>query len=145
MQVCIYIKPCTSVCLFVYSRNGFFRINQGPASWLTLNFYTECHFVCAVIVAFCLLVEGEATQAPAIECCACGTAKYRLTFYGNWSEKVHPKDYPSEFSFSTSSDWCIHVHSALWYLEMFCRSAWKMYKSIVRWQRDDRNGKKTVW
>uniref|UniRef100_A0A3B4FQZ6 Spondin-1 n=1 Tax=Pundamilia nyererei TaxID=303518 RepID=A0A3B4FQZ6_9CICH len=38
--------------------------------------------------------EGEATQAPAIECCACGTAKYRLTFYGNWSEKVHPKDYP---------------------------------------------------
>ncbi|XP_073518699.1 spondin-1 isoform X2 [Phyllobates terribilis] len=27
-------------------------------------------------------------------CCACGTAKYRLTFYGNWSEKTHPKDYP---------------------------------------------------
>nr|XP_020459954.1 spondin-1-like [Monopterus albus] len=39
-------------------------------------------------------VLGEATGAPAIECCACGTAKYRLTFYGNWSEKVHPKDYP---------------------------------------------------
>ncbi|XP_026221078.1 spondin-1b [Anabas testudineus] len=37
---------------------------------------------------------GEATGAPAIECCACGTAKYRLTFYGNWSEKVHPRDYP---------------------------------------------------
>ncbi|CAH2326075.1 spondin-1 [Pelobates cultripes] len=28
------------------------------------------------------------------DCCACGTAKYRLTFYGNWSEKSHPKDYP---------------------------------------------------
>lgn len=40
---------------------------------------------------------GEATGAPAMECCACGTAKYRLTFYGNWSEKVHPRDYPSEF------------------------------------------------
>uniref|UniRef100_A0A8C2ZGT8 Spondin-1 n=1 Tax=Cyclopterus lumpus TaxID=8103 RepID=A0A8C2ZGT8_CYCLU len=39
-------------------------------------------------------VFGEATEAPAMECCACGTAKYRLTFYGNWSEKVHPKDYP---------------------------------------------------
>nr|XP_046249804.1 spondin-1b isoform X2 [Scatophagus argus] len=39
-------------------------------------------------------VPGEATEAPAMECCACGTAKYRLTFYGNWSEKVHPKDYP---------------------------------------------------
>uniref|UniRef100_A0A3P8X360 Spondin 1 n=1 Tax=Cynoglossus semilaevis TaxID=244447 RepID=A0A3P8X360_CYNSE len=35
-----------------------------------------------------------ATETPALECCACGTAKYRLTFYGNWSEKVHPKDYP---------------------------------------------------
>uniref|UniRef100_A0A7N8YKC0 Spondin-1 n=1 Tax=Mastacembelus armatus TaxID=205130 RepID=A0A7N8YKC0_9TELE len=33
-------------------------------------------------------------RVPAIECCACGTAKYRLTFFGNWSEKVHPKDYP---------------------------------------------------
>lgn len=41
-------------------------------------------------------VFGEATEAPAMECCACGTAKYRLTFHGNWSEKVHPKDYPSE-------------------------------------------------
>ncbi|XP_068595155.1 spondin-1-like [Brachionichthys hirsutus] len=39
-------------------------------------------------------VLGGATDAPAIECCACGTAKYRLTFNGNWSEKVHPKDYP---------------------------------------------------
>uniref|UniRef100_A0A8C9VZ28 Spondin-1 n=1 Tax=Scleropages formosus TaxID=113540 RepID=A0A8C9VZ28_SCLFO len=37
---------------------------------------------------------GEATEKPILECCACGTAKYRLTFYGNWSEKVHPKDYP---------------------------------------------------
>ncbi|CAL8263367.1 unnamed protein product [Merluccius merluccius] len=39
-------------------------------------------------------VPGEATLPPALECCACGTAKYRLTFYGNWSEKIHPKDYP---------------------------------------------------
>ncbi|KAM4618298.1 spondin-1b [Polymixia lowei] len=39
-------------------------------------------------------VYGEATANPALDCCACGTAKYRLTFYGNWSEKVHPKDYP---------------------------------------------------
>ncbi|KAG5839975.1 hypothetical protein ANANG_G00211140 [Anguilla anguilla] len=37
---------------------------------------------------------GEVTEKPAMECCACGTAKYRLTFYGNWSETVHPKDYP---------------------------------------------------
>lgn len=53
-----------------------------------------------VMVTSCLhpeRVPGEATETPAIECCACGTAKYRLTFYGNWSEKVHPKDYPSEF------------------------------------------------
>ncbi|KAM7165008.1 spondin-1 [Macrochelys suwanniensis] len=37
--------------------------------------------------------EG-ATDKPILDCCACGTAKYRLTFYGNWSEKTHPKDYP---------------------------------------------------
>lgn len=61
---------------------------------LSLN---ECLFEC---VTSCLPAEhvlGEATEAPALECCACGTAKYRLTFFGNWSEKVHPKDYPSEF------------------------------------------------
>uniref|UniRef100_A0A8C0XZ36 Spondin-1 n=1 Tax=Cyprinus carpio carpio TaxID=630221 RepID=A0A8C0XZ36_CYPCA len=34
------------------------------------------------------------TEKPMQECCACGTAKYRVTFYGNWSEKVHPRDYP---------------------------------------------------
>ncbi|TSQ92656.1 Spondin-1 [Bagarius yarrelli] len=34
------------------------------------------------------------TEKPLQDCCACGTAKYRLTFYGNWSEKIHPKDYP---------------------------------------------------
>ncbi|XP_039605718.1 spondin-1 [Polypterus senegalus] len=38
-------------------------------------------------------LEGT-TEKPILDCCACGTAKYRLTFYGNWSEKVHPKDYP---------------------------------------------------
>ncbi|KAI5098515.1 spondin-1 precursor [Silurus meridionalis] len=37
---------------------------------------------------------GEATEKPLLDCCACGTAKYRVTFYGNWSEKLHPKDYP---------------------------------------------------
>ncbi|KAG5848865.1 spondin-1a isoform X1 [Anguilla anguilla] len=40
------------------------------------------------------LLFSEATQRPQSECCACGTAKYRVTFFGNWSEKVHPKDYP---------------------------------------------------
>ncbi|XP_030058285.1 spondin-1-like [Microcaecilia unicolor] len=34
------------------------------------------------------------TEKPIFNCCACGTAKYRLTFYGNWSEKTHPKEYP---------------------------------------------------
>uniref|UniRef100_A0A672ZXC2 Spondin-1 n=1 Tax=Sphaeramia orbicularis TaxID=375764 RepID=A0A672ZXC2_9TELE len=45
-------------------------------------------------------VFGDATETPAMECCACGTAKYRLTFYGNWSEKVHPKDYPKPIHWS---------------------------------------------
>uniref|UniRef100_A0AAR2K4Z3 Spondin-1 n=1 Tax=Pygocentrus nattereri TaxID=42514 RepID=A0AAR2K4Z3_PYGNA len=44
--------------------------------------------------------EGSLTKRvcekdkPLLDCCACGTAKYRVTFYGNWSEKLHPKDYP---------------------------------------------------
>ncbi|KAA0714627.1 Spondin-1 F-spondin [Triplophysa tibetana] len=37
---------------------------------------------------------GESTDKPLLDCCACGTAKYRVTFFGNWSEKLHPKDYP---------------------------------------------------
>nr|DBA17432.1 TPA: hypothetical protein GDO54_002882 [Pyxicephalus adspersus] len=45
------------------------------------------------------MCELDATSEGANEkaipdCCACGTAKYRLTFYGNWSEKSHAKDYP---------------------------------------------------
>uniref|UniRef100_W5L0P0 Spondin-1 n=1 Tax=Astyanax mexicanus TaxID=7994 RepID=W5L0P0_ASTMX len=39
-------------------------------------------------------IFGGITLKPLQDCCACGTAKYRVTFYGNWSEKVHPKDYP---------------------------------------------------
>lgn len=41
------------------------------------------------------------TDKPILDCCACGTAKYRLTFYGNWSEKTHPKDFPREYHSST--------------------------------------------
>ncbi|KAM4617923.1 spondin-1 isoform 1-T1 [Discoglossus pictus] len=39
-------------------------------------------------------VFESGSEKPIPECCACGTAKYRLTFYGNWSEKSHAKDYP---------------------------------------------------
>ncbi|XP_077317038.1 spondin-1 isoform X2 [Lithobates pipiens] len=40
-------------------------------------------------------VTSEGVSEKTIpDCCACGTAKYRLTFYGNWSEKAHAKDYP---------------------------------------------------
>uniref|UniRef100_A0A3B3D0G9 Spondin-1 n=1 Tax=Oryzias melastigma TaxID=30732 RepID=A0A3B3D0G9_ORYME len=41
-----------------------------------------------------LQIHTNATDKPPLDCCACGTAKYRVTFYGNWSEKIHPKDYP---------------------------------------------------
>jgi len=29
------------------------------------------------------------------DCCACGTAKYEMTFEGRWSHETHPKDYPT--------------------------------------------------
>ena len=28
------------------------------------------------------------------KCCACGEAKYSLTFKGTWSKETHPKDWP---------------------------------------------------
>uniref|UniRef100_A0A8C5MSR1 Spondin-1 n=1 Tax=Leptobrachium leishanense TaxID=445787 RepID=A0A8C5MSR1_9ANUR len=40
------------------------------------------------------MCEPGANEKSIPDCCACGTAKYRLTFFGNWSEKSHPKDYP---------------------------------------------------
>uniref|UniRef100_A0A3Q2X777 Spondin-1 n=1 Tax=Haplochromis burtoni TaxID=8153 RepID=A0A3Q2X777_HAPBU len=46
------------------------------------------------------LCEKDTTDKPLLDCCACGTAKYRVTFYGNWSEKIHPKDYPRKHNFS---------------------------------------------
>lgn len=48
--------------------------------------------LCSVLCAESLY--GDSTDKPLLDCCACGTAKYRVTFYGNWSEKTHPKDYP---------------------------------------------------
>lgn len=39
---------------------------------------------------------GSAARAAApAQCCACGSAKYEMTFYGNWTPESHPKDYPS--------------------------------------------------
>jgi hypothetical protein len=29
------------------------------------------------------------------QCCACGEAKYQLTFKGLWSPQTHKKDWPS--------------------------------------------------
>ncbi|TWW68155.1 Spondin-1 F-spondin, partial [Takifugu flavidus] len=46
----------------------------------------------------------DSTDKPLLDCCACGTAKYRVTFYGNWSEKTHPKDYPRKHSLIVSAD-----------------------------------------
>ena len=39
----------------------------------------------------------EDSRAPELipECCACGSAKYTLTFEGIWSRQSHPKDYPT--------------------------------------------------
>jgi hypothetical protein len=40
--------------------------------------------------------EDERPPEMVPDCCACGTAKYQLTFQGNWSETSHPKDYPKQ-------------------------------------------------
>jgi hypothetical protein len=35
----------------------------------------------------------ESSDVP--ECCACGEARYRLTFQGTWSKETHSKDWPT--------------------------------------------------
>ena len=40
----------------------------------------------------------EDTDDPLLrmpKCCACGTAKYQMTFEGFWSRETHPRDFPS--------------------------------------------------
>lgn len=61
-----------------------------------------CWFwVVTIINGYCAVFSDSTsegvTDKPILDCCACGTAKYRLTFYGNWSEKTHPKDFPREY------------------------------------------------
>jgi len=35
---------------------------------------------------------------PNNDCCACGEARYRMTFYGLWSPTSHPRDYPGKLT-----------------------------------------------
>ena len=47
-------------------------------------------------------IEEHRTQDQVNEpCCACEEAKYEVTFEGLWSEKSHPKDFPT-------SRWLLH-------------------------------------
>jgi len=39
--------------------------------------------------------EGRRPPELVPDCCACGTAKYEMTFEGLWSQETHPKDYPT--------------------------------------------------
>ncbi|CAK8697419.1 unnamed protein product [Clavelina lepadiformis] len=47
-------------------------------------------------LTFNICVRNQTTSlAPnTTGCCACGTARYRMTFYGLWSPQSHPIDYP---------------------------------------------------
>lgn len=38
------------------------------------------------------------------QCCACGEAKYQLTFKGLWSAKTHKKDWPSSNGIKISNE-----------------------------------------
>ena len=54
-------------------------------------------------IRLCEQKIAEHTQTVEINdpCCACEEAKYEVTFEGLWSEKTHPKDFPS-------SRWLLH-------------------------------------
>ncbi|XP_070538941.1 spondin-1-like [Ptychodera flava] len=54
----------------------------------------------------CEAVEGSVTenyQREIQDCCACGSAKYKVTFMGMWTRYTHPKDYPSGYQNHWSS------------------------------------------
>lgn len=107
--MCIYVKAHTlpGLCL-VNSELSFLLCSVFEHLFQPSAFVCMC--VCVVPTERAI---GEATGAPAMECCACGTAKYRLTFYGNWSEKVHPKDYPSEFNRTFTNAFMYTVENTL--------------------------------
>lgn len=39
-----------------------------------------------------VVIEAASTEP---ECCACSTAEYDFSFYGQWTIETHPRDYPS--------------------------------------------------
>nr|XP_039254629.1 spondin-1-like [Styela clava] len=41
----------------------------------------------------CETIDSSSARVAHI-CCSCGSAQYRMTFYGLWSPQTHPKDYP---------------------------------------------------
>ncbi|CAF97515.1 unnamed protein product, partial [Tetraodon nigroviridis] len=87
-----YVLPLLTLSNFSVPFNHLLQ-SRDAASKIKFFFLINSFFMCVS----CLLAEhvfGETTEIPEADCCACGAAKYRLTFYGNWSEKIHPKDYP---------------------------------------------------
>ena len=39
-------------------------------------------------------IDNSKPPKEAQKCCACGEAKYLMTFNGIWSKSTHPKDWP---------------------------------------------------
>ena len=39
--------------------------------------------------------ENNKGQELIPDCCACGTAKYQMTFHGLWSRQTHPNQFPT--------------------------------------------------
>lgn len=106
---------CTSSPFLIPSLSSFlllptFLNHPSPVWWAPLSSAPNSneHSLYTCLMVFCISLwlfyffphycteslYGDATDKPLLSCCACGTAKYRVTFYGNWSEKSHPKDYP---------------------------------------------------
>ena len=57
-------------------------------------------------------VATQAEQNEAVEtisdCCACGAAKYKVTFDGLWTKYSHPKDFPErEYTIDSLPIYCL--------------------------------------
>ena len=65
----------------------------GAVYFSYFNLKVSCHHLCVSNFS-AGTTDGVHSVEMLPECCACGTAKYQMTFHGLWSERTHPKDFP---------------------------------------------------
>ena len=93
----IWLRPINSSNIGFYSGTSWFK----DSDRLTLRLCPQN-----------LTSSSPAANQPS--CCSCGSATYRMTFYGLWSPQTHPKDYPSNVVLRLCPALCPSTFTALY-------------------------------